>query len=438
MESLEPRVFIATVGGTVDPILISFAERKPEYAVFVVSEQTRGQVKAIMDVVSRDGLKEPEKIIQVDDAQNFVSCARKIRRELLRYLDETGLPRETPVLADFTGGTKAMSAALASAMSDFNGKFSYVGGDQRTRDGVGTVTPGHEKIKVVSNPSGESVLIRQLVYAFNHFQYLAAEHEACALNERFAKVGSKYYRGLLELSRGFRAWDAFNHGQAIPSLKSAESMLAPYADVLPSFRELYNLIRANRERLEKVKADAEALSKAKYPLNPAYGDYYLRDLLANAARRAANGGYDDAVARLYSAAEKAVKIELARLGVNNSRVSPEIVAKLSPEYKRDFLAGFAPEEEIKLPLRASYELLGELAPENELFKRYRALAADLHGALEHRNKSLLAHGYQAAVEQHYEKLLDLTLRLLNVSKEELPAFPLLSKDVLLNALVLEN
>lgn len=40
------------------------------------------------------------------------------------------------------------------------------------------------------------------------------------------------------------------------------------------------------------------------------GRAYLRDLLANAARRIAGGRHDDAVARLYCAIEKSAKIRL--------------------------------------------------------------------------------------------------------------------------------
>ncbi|OQX91368.1 MAG: hypothetical protein B6D58_08485, partial [candidate division Zixibacteria bacterium 4484_95] len=50
------------------------------------------------------------------------------------------------IVIDLTGGTKQMSAALALAATEQGLKVSYVGGEERTKDGLGTVVSGTEKI----------------------------------------------------------------------------------------------------------------------------------------------------------------------------------------------------------------------------------------------------------------------------------------------------
>jgi len=55
-------------------------------------------------------------------------------------------------VADFTGGTKTMSVALALATVQAVGRYTYVGGTERTKDGPGMVVDGKERMLHQANP----------------------------------------------------------------------------------------------------------------------------------------------------------------------------------------------------------------------------------------------------------------------------------------------
>lgn len=62
-------------------------------------------------------------------------------------------PKE--VCVDYTGGTKTMSVALALATIEESCCYSYVGGGERSKGGVGVVIDGSEKMHFIDNPWDE-------------------------------------------------------------------------------------------------------------------------------------------------------------------------------------------------------------------------------------------------------------------------------------------
>lgn len=56
------------------------------------------------------------------------------------------------VIVDYTGGTKVMALALVLATIKYGGDYAYINGTERSKDGVGIVVPGTEKVLFRSNP----------------------------------------------------------------------------------------------------------------------------------------------------------------------------------------------------------------------------------------------------------------------------------------------
>jgi len=48
------------------------------------------------------------------------------------------------LVVDYTGGTKTMSVALALATIDNSSLYTYIGGAERTKEGVGVVINGKD------------------------------------------------------------------------------------------------------------------------------------------------------------------------------------------------------------------------------------------------------------------------------------------------------
>lgn len=57
---------------------------------------------------------------------------KEMRSGIAEGFAQMGLPKDTPLIADTTGGCKTMSAALALVMMAFKSRFSYVDGSSRT------------------------------------------------------------------------------------------------------------------------------------------------------------------------------------------------------------------------------------------------------------------------------------------------------------------
>jgi CRISPR-associated protein (TIGR02710 family) len=137
-------------------------------------------------------------------------------------------------------------------------------------------------------------------------------------------------------------------------------------------------VAQGRECLEFLKALADQTQQFKRP-----APLLVADLLANAERRAVQGRYDDATARLYRALEMQGQIAFQELtGASTGNVPEEkIPAALREEYAlryRDPQDG-----KIKIPLEATFRLLH--AVDHPLGQQFLAHQEDFRRLLLARN-----------------------------------------------------
>jgi CRISPR-associated protein (TIGR02710 family) len=138
--------------------------------------------------------------------------------------------------------------------------------------------------------------------------------------------------------------------------------------------------------------------------NGTNGHHYeiVQDLLLNAERRATQERYDDAVGRLYRAIELLAQIRLLKShSIKTGNVeTQQLPESLREEYEkmRSPVTG-----KIQLALRNSYELLSKL-PGDSLGKLYLENANKIINALETRNNSLFAHGFQPITRSDYQNV----------------------------------
>lgn len=397
-----------TVGGSCAPIVTAIRDYNPGFVIFIVSTGSRGS-RAMVDgkdkpcssedktplpnILEQTGLpREKCEFIELDEPDALHLCYQKIRAGLGEHAARCVEWRK---LADYTGGTKTMTAALIVVALESGWELSVVRGN---RTDLLKVRDGTEMASLVNTWEVRArQQLEQAEILFNQFAYASAGQLVESLM-RAAPLGMELQRDiqhLVTLSRGFDAWDRFDHARAA-------QILTPYqSEIVSQWKFLKTLAGQSKGT----------------------GYESVFDLVRNAERRATRGRYDDAVARLYRALEMLAQVRLAQREppLNASDLKPDLL----PEAIRSKYA--AREGKIKLGLQENYDLLDEL--EDPLGKTFAPERKKILATLEKRNASILAHGITPCNETIYNEMHAETLRLLNEGlkafniKVESPQFP---------------
>lgn len=427
-ENGKSKILLVGVGGSPAPIIFSLNHHQPAYILYFASSQTRRNVRAEIEPALRFSPVDSE-IITASDPQNFLVCVRALMTRVPELLHLWGI-QEQELVGDITGGTKVMSAAMGLVLATMKSRFSYVGGEQRTKDGIGIVENGSEVLLHSENPWDALAVkdFEEIAVLFNSFLFKPMA-DYCEATAKRVEALRPLFKTLAVVAQGYEQWDGFEHKAAQNFLHQALKNLKLLRVGMPTNETLgifYRQLEENVEFLGSVVMDAKALNAqepktgAKETTPASTGEHYLRDLLGNAQRRALSGRYDDATARLYSAIEKVAKIRLSNAhGVNSSNVNPDAL----PEPIRQTLEAYRSEKDgkIKIGLQKCFELLQALG--DPLGALYLQRQKELDAVLNKRNMSLLAHGYQPVSKDTYDKLLDICLTFLGMEKSNLPHFP---------------
>jgi CRISPR-associated protein (TIGR02710 family) len=410
------QALIISVGGTIEPIVVSIMEHRPDLVVFFASEQTIESIGAIKARLQEQEITIQNRNIMIPDAEDLEVCYEKAL-QCAEVALEGGRPA-ADVVVDFTGGTKAMTAALTLATVGKGFTFSYVGGRERSKEGRGVVTTGSEQIMRRRDPFVLYAVHerRRLAHYFNRYQFQAAEAVARDLQARpiadrvaFEFVG--------DVTAGYEAWDRFIFDQAQERLKTAYSKWAPAISANPSlpYATLHPAVESHVSRLGLILNKTRGLQRT----DPVLAE----ELLANAARRAEEGKYDDAIVRLYRALELGGQVAVQRaLGCATDKVPVDrLPVSLREEYQRRY--GHRDPNFVQIPLDATYRLLEALdQPEG---KQFASRAEQFKKVQSARNGSWLAHGLAPCREETYGSLRLLTREILGI--EEGPVFPKLDE-----------
>jgi hypothetical protein len=152
-----PLLYVCTVGGSPEPLVAALEKFRPARVLFVVSPDSRASLPRIVETLAAKGYElgpGTRQSVQVRDPDDIVVCVQDMREQLdpeVRRWRAQGSDHD--VVADVTGGTKCMSAALALVARPWTGvQFAYVGGAQRTQQGLGVVVSGTERPLIRTNP----------------------------------------------------------------------------------------------------------------------------------------------------------------------------------------------------------------------------------------------------------------------------------------------
>ena len=419
------RAMIVSVGGSANPIIKAIDRYQPALVCFFVSEQSVEQVAGIKQATAVGFTDIKELTPSIDD---LLTCYGAAIRAAER-VEAAGYGADE-IVVDYTGGTKSMTAALVLATVSRGYAFSYVSGDERTKGGMGQVIDGKERLVPQLNPREVLAIDEQerLAWLFNHYQFAAATAllaRLCTRVPQDTRLG-RVFACLADAVAGYAAWDRFAHREAAPLLRRGLSELRKCALFLQdSGLESFCL------EMEASLAFFERMSDASAKFHPDHLCHEMViDLVANAERRALEGKYDDAVARLYRALEMAAQTALAaRERPLCSKAVPldEVPAELRDEFAQRYPG--RQRGQVTLPLEADYRLLNALG--DPLGSRFMAAGDRIRDLLAARNNSILAHGLAPVRPDTYEGLLASLLAMLGVNRRELPRFPTLKLELYL-------
>lgn len=380
------RVLVCTVGSSHQPILAAIKHHNPELTVFVCSDDdpVSGQSGSYTRVLSpgcicRSSFGKPPDLPNIPlqaglqpgsfqtltvPADNPVRAISIIRPVVQREICRVGPGN---VAADYTGGTKSMTAALFFAAIHTPGVTLHnVTGP---RSNLLKVEDGTERVRELRNAHTLLLPVRleEVDRAWSRFSY----GEAVGLLGELAMVEEAIAGRLYAASRGYEAWALGQYHRALSNLKTLSRWVPK--DTLPALTLL-----------------------AKPPASSERSDaHHIYDLLLGAERDASTGHYDVAILCLYRAFEAIAQWSLRwhhRIDTADAPGTNEVVHDVAHRGR---------DGKLKLGLEAAWTVLGgldgPLAAVASDTARARLSFADL------RNRSRFAHGTHAIDRGTYDE-----------------------------------
>nr|WP_279611285.1 TIGR02710 family CRISPR-associated CARF protein [Thermostichus vulcanus] len=394
-------VLFVTVGGSPPPIITAIKKLNPERVIFVCSSTTVSQVTGSgtpceihkgSDVIERlpniptqanlgERFDPEQDVVVLESLDDLSECYRVIAAKMAEIRQDPG----NIVQADYTGGTKTMSLALGLAGLDYEAKLFLTTGE---RTDTVRVNRGEMTMQVSLTPVMVERLLKQkvppLVAQYNYPAALV-ELENLVVAQGMMPDDSRRVRNHRSLCLALDAWDRFDHLEAWAYLQPL--MKQKWIQPLGLFLKR---VMSSRGLIDPEFDGSQG--------SPGHGYEIVEDLLLNAERRASQQRFDDAVGRIYRALELLAQVRLKqKYEIETGNVDPQRL----PEALRTHYQNR--QGKIEIALRKSYELLSQLGgdPLGKLFQERQSLIAD---ALQVRNHSLFAHGFQPITQSDYQKM----------------------------------
>ena len=378
-------ILLCTVGGAHQPILRAIESTSPRYVCFFCTDRDPGTGRpgSIVQVTGKGNVIKASfgdagptlpnipaqarldaehfeaRTIPADDLDGAFFAMRDAAAELAERFPGARF------IADYTGGTKTMTAALVcAALERDDVELQLIAG---ARPNLSRVEDGTEQAMTAS--VARLRLDRAMAPYLDAWRRFAYHEAAEGLDGIRIAAGNpdRAWLGLARsLSRALARWDDFDHGGALELIDTYASRVAPrFPQMLPTLRLL---------------AKANENDKRHEPAR-------LFDLWLNAERRAKQGRSDDAVARWYRLVEWTAQWQLRTvLGADTADFPQDL---LPPD--ADTTPGR--DGKIRIGLWQAWQVVEHRLPgPAQVF--IAGHGRELRDLLDLRNSSILAHGYR--------------------------------------------
>lgn len=351
-------ILLCTVGGSPQPILKAIASTRPDFICFFCTgkDPETGNAGSEKQVAGLFEGKFKVCIVPADDLDGAYSKIHSALADIRSHYPDARL------IADYTGGTKTMTAALVMAALDSDDiNLQLVTGPRANLLSV----PDGSEYPVAANVERIRLekAMRPFLNAWSRYAYDEAEAGLSALASPSNTSLRAHLSLARNLSRAFAAWDRFDHKTALEVLRQYRPRIGESMGL--HLKALEMLTEESRDRREPLQ---------------------IHDLWLNAQRREAQGRYDDAVARVYRLLEWTAQWQLQlRAGVDTADIpADKIPPGITPTQNRHGI--------YQVGLMQAWDWLGHI-PNTPAAAFYQAHGKELQNHLLLRNQSILAHGF---------------------------------------------
>jgi CRISPR-associated protein (TIGR02710 family) len=275
------------------------------------------------------------------------------------------------IIADYTGGTKTMSSGLVLAVRQYpKVALSLVTGTRRQLAAHFNTSVSAVRQQLSALQSEERV--RSIAMLFDMYEYKAAAESAKRFPREFALEPQhrSWWLKFGQILQGFAYWDNFEHQQAFDTLNA-------------------HLATHNRQLHQALLALTGNARTTGYEL--------VHDLRANATRRATQGRYDDAAARVYRALEAFAQ---ARLRSAYEADTSSIPQALIQRHAKAPIPGKFAGAKVEASMFQAYELL--VLFDDAVGRCWTTHRSRVLNSIQTRNNSILAHGFTPVSRSEYE------------------------------------
>ena len=394
------RALVLTVGtGNVEdvertllgPMLLSIRRGEWDRIVLLPSRETKESAQVLSSRLQEEGCSQVliEELPETGQENDADACFGHFYSVLGTLIQHGFEPPD--IVADFTRGTKAMSAALVLASIGRNVQvLRYVHSEQR--DERGMVIPGTEKVGEISTVLATGrrrlELAEDLMRCgdFGAVTELLPDVDDQSAATPVPESLQSEAAALRAAAQIYAAWDRLDYKDVVKVMDRPHSKAAGKAGVFAPTPEMERWLKGLAQRPEQ--ADHKAMA--------AYLRMLACDLLANAERRLRDRHFEDAGLRAYRVLELLGQIRLFAHGYDSAALPPddEEIKALQRKLRkgeRDF------DRNRDGTLKASRELAARLLKRLGDPLAKGLLDPDMQGKIgtSSRNHSVLIHGFEA-------------------------------------------
>lgn len=272
----EVRYLVMSVGTSYEPLVLNIKLLNPEKIMFLYTEKS---AKILDKIVEFCELSTTEYEKSLVNEVNPIDIYREIKK---CYLD---WKKPEKMYIDFTGGTKAMSAAAALAGALIDVQLIYAGTNDYLSD-FRKPNPGSEQLFYIENPLAifGDLEIEKAFVLFDRYNFAGAQEKLEILKEEIPDPNLRTQLNFVYLlSKAYEAWDALDFENSYKymcrlnrelardrlhkefMLMNERSILTKQEEILAKLNEIPGLIKEKRN-IEILK-DTEVIHALMFTMN---------------------------------------------------------------------------------------------------------------------------------------------------------------------------
>ncbi len=317
---------ILSVGTSYEPLVLNLQLLKPEKILFLCTKETENYLEKIVRYCGLLAGDYQKRIVSETDPGDIYM---EIRHAFLDW----GRPKKMYI--DFTGGTKAMSAAAAMAGAMINVQLTYVGTSEYLPH-FRKPRPGSETLLYITNPLEVfgDLEIEKAFTLFAQYNYSGAREKLVELKENIPDPNIRQQMNFVFLlANVYEMWDALDFPKAYSYMTKLNRELRRDRRIHSHFlmMDMVEILEGQERMLEPLSEISQLIQEKKQMqilTNSVYMVPLMFTMLQNAAIREAQEKYDMATLLLYRLLEM---IEQCRLARYNLYVSKMEYAQIKPD-----------------------------------------------------------------------------------------------------------